>query len=400
MTIDQVPLVFPFAMPPGSDPAPEFARLREHQPVTAVVLPSGDMAWLVTRYRDVRTVLSDLRFSRAAAEAPGAPRMGNTRPGPDTILGMDPPDHTRLRKLVAQAFTARSVERLRPRTMELAAGLVHGLLERPLPADLMSGFALALPMKVIFELLGVPFQDSGPLHELTEVIFSLAAHTPDEVRAARQDIEAYLRQALQRRREHPTDDLLTALVAARDHEDRLSEQEMVGFALILITVGHMSTANTLGAAIYSLLRHPRELAMLRKDPRLIPSAVEELLRYNPFTLTGAQLRVAVADTEIGGRTIRAGEGVIAAVGSANYDSSRFAQPDRLDLARADNPHLAFGFGVHHCLGAQLARMELQVALAALLDGLPATLALAVPPDELAWKTGLTAQALVSLPVVW
>ncbi|WP_203702192.1 cytochrome P450 [Asanoa iriomotensis] len=365
-----------------------------------VVLPTGDEAWLVTRYADVRGVLTNPLFSRAAAEAPGAPRIGHSGPGPHTILGMDPPDHTRLRRLVAQAFTARRVEELRPWIEKIANSLLFAVNVAPRPVDLIATYTLALPLKVIFELLGVDYEDRDKLHAWAEVIFSLNAHSAEAVAKARGDLNEYLRTMIDARRRKPTDDLVSALIAARDEGDKLSEDELVDFVLILLTVGHMSTANNLTSAIFSLLRHPDQLARLYENPELVPDAVEELLRYNPFTLTGTQLRVAVADVEVGGVQVHAGDAVVAALGAANHDPSVFADAGTLDLARDPNPHVAFGYGAHHCLGAQLARAEMQIGISALIRRLPNTLRLAVPEDWLTWRLGLTARSLASLPVVW
>ncbi|MGW4829017.1 cytochrome P450 [Amycolatopsis japonica] len=393
-------LDFPFPQPSGFTLPAEFARLRARQPVAKVTLPSGDRAWLVTRYADVRAILGDARFSRAAAERPGGPRMGNTSPGPETILGMDPPDHTRLRRLVAPAFTYRRIEALRPRVEALANELMLDLASGPRTADLLGQFTAVLPSKVIFELLGVPYADFETLHAWTDVIFSLSAHTRDEVRTARAAIERFLVELVGEKRVHPADDLLSVLIEARDEQDRLTETELVSFALILITVGHMSTASTLSTALFTLLRLPELLARLYAAPELVPSAIEELLRHNTFALTGTQLRVALEDVRLGGVTIRAGDAVLAALGSANHDSEVFDRPEGVELARASNPHMAFGYGIHHCLGAQLARLEMQEALYALLRNMPNTLRLAVAPGEIELKTGLTARALASLPVRW
>lgn len=390
---------FPFASLPRSGPPPEFAAARRDEPVLRVLFPTGDVAWLVTRYSDVRQVLNDSRFSRAAAEAPGAPRMGNTSPGPQTILGMDPPEHTRLRKLVAKAFTARRIAGLRPRTEELAAGLIDRLIEAGPPADLMSGFALALPIRVIFEMLGVPHSDSDHVHALTDVIFSLSAHSREEVMAARTGLLEFLAQMIASRRRAPTDDLIGFLVTARDENDSLTETELLNFTLILLTVGHHSTANGIASAAFTLLSHPGQLRQLRDDPSLIPAAVEELLRFNPLVLTGAQLRVATEQVDLGGVTIEPGDAVLPAIASANRDEHVFAGAGQLDLTRPDNPHLAFGYGTHHCLGAQLARLELQIAIAMLVSRLP-DMRLAIPSAELTWKTGLASHSLASLPVTW
>ncbi|GAA0525956.1 cytochrome P450 [Paractinoplanes ferrugineus] len=400
MSTDQVHLRFPFVAPGSLELPPEFAALRTDEPVAPVTLPTGDRAWLLTRYADVRAALADARLSRAAAEAPDAPRMGNTTPGGKTILGMDPPDHTRLRRLVMQAFTARRVVGLRKHIQQKADELVNLVLVAPRPVDLMSCYALSLPIKVIFELLGVPYEDRDRLHAWSEIIFALGDRSREEVGEARGRIESYLADLIAQRRATPSDDLLGLLVHARDEGNKLSEEELLNFALILLTVGHQSTANSLGTALFLLLRHPEQLDRLRADPKLIGPAVEELLRYNPFVFTGTQLRVALEDLEIAGVTIRRGEAVICALGSANHDATVFDDADRLDIGRLDNPHLAFGFGVHHCLGAQLARMEMQIAIETLVRRVPATMHLAVPEQWLTWKTGLTARALANLPVDW
>ncbi|WP_406379432.1 cytochrome P450 [Streptomyces sp. NBC_01618] len=400
MSIDEELLTFPFPAPEKFEPPEEFRRLREQAPVARVTLPTGDRAWLLTRYADVRQALVDPRLSRAAAEHPESPRMGNTTPGPRTILGMDPPDHSRLRRLVMQAFTARRVEALRPRVEQLAEEQVRLVLVAPKPVDLMSCFALSLPIKVIFELLGVPYEDVDRLHAWSEVIFSLGGHTREEVQEARGNIVGYLRDLIELRRKTATDDLLSVLVHARDAGQQLSEEELLDFAMILMTVGHQSTANSLGTALFTLLQHPEQLTLLRDKPELVPGAVEELLRFNPFVFTGTQLRVATEDLVIGDVTVRAGEAVIASLGSANHDAETFEDPGRFDVTRTPNVHLSFGYGVHHCLGAQLARLEMQIGLRTLIDKVPETLRLAVPVDWLTWKTGLTARALVSLPVTW
>ncbi|MEU8618705.1 cytochrome P450 [Streptomyces sp. NPDC048623] len=400
MSIDEAPPAFPFPAPDTFEPPEEFRRLREQAPVARVTLPTGDRAWLLTRYADVRAALVDPRLSRAAAEAPEAPRMGNTTPGPKTILGMDAPDHSRLRRLVMQAFTARRVEALRPRIEQLAEEQIRLVLVAPRPVDLMSCYALSLPIKVIFELLGVPYEHVDRLHAWSEVIFSLGGHSVEEVKEARGEIIGYLRGLIEQRREEPADDLLSVLVHARDEGQQLSEDELLDFAMILMTVGHQSTANSLGTALFTLLHHPDQLELLRNKPELIPGAVEELLRFNPFVFTGTQLRVATEDLTIGETAIRKGEAVIAALGSANHDAEVFAEPERFDVERTPNVHLSFGYGIHHCLGAQLARLEMQIALRTLIERVPDTLRLAVPADWLTWKTGLTARALVNLPVTW
>ncbi|MEV0422196.1 cytochrome P450 [Streptosporangium canum] len=390
---------FPFTFPPGIAQPPELARLRQEAPVTLVTLPTGDRAWLVTRYEDVRQVLADPRFSRAAAELPGAPQMGASNPGPDVLLGMDGPEHARLRRTATRHFTARRVEALRPWTRRLAERLMDDLICAGPPADLVSRFALPLPLRLVLILLGVPEEDSARLCALTDTAFSMTRHTPQEILDARGHLESYMAEMIGIRRRWPTDDLLGALVAERDKEERLTEQQLISFAFLLVTAGYLSTSNAIASGFLTLLSHPEQFDRLRGDPELIVSAAEELLRVNPSAITGALLRVALEDVELGGVAIRAGEGVLPAIGSANHDALLFADPGRVDILREGGSHLAFGHGVHRCLGAHMARMELQVALAVLLERLP-TARLAVPGQDLVWKDHPVSRGLVCLPVTW
>ncbi|MDQ0934493.1 cytochrome P450 [Streptomyces turgidiscabies] len=393
------PLDFPFTFPSGTAEPEELALLRRESPVARVSLATGDEAWLVTRHSDVQLVLNDERFSRAAAEAPDAPRMGASNPGPDVMLGMDGPDHARLRRLAVKHFTTHRVERLRPWTQRLADSLLDDLVQGEPPGDLVPGLALPLPLMLVLELLGVPRQDSPQLCAWTDTAFSMTRHSQGEINAARGHLEGYVTDMIGVRRERPGDDLLSALVAERDEGGRLTEKELIGFAFLLITAGYLSTANAISSGILTLLLHPAELDRLRARPELVPAAVEELLRYNPSAISGALPRVALEDVDLGGVTVRAGEAVVPAIGSANHDASVFHAPERVDVAREANPHLAFGYGVHRCLGAQMARMELQVAVATLLRRLP-TIRLAVPEHELRWKDHPVSRGLLSLPVVW
>ncbi|OUC77350.1 hypothetical protein CA984_43550 [Streptosporangium minutum] len=248
-------------------------------------------------------------------------------------------------------------------------------------------------------LLGVPDEDSARLCALTDTAFSMTRHTPQEILDARGHLESYMAEMIGIRRRRPTDDLLGALVAERDREERLTEQQLISFAFLLVTAGYLSTSNAIASGFLTLLAHPEQFDRLRGDPELIVSAAEELLRVNPSAITGALLRVALEDVELGGVAIRAGEGVLPAIGSANHDALLFADPERVDILREGGSHLAFGHGIHRCLGAHMARMELQVALAVLLERLPSA-RLAVPGQELVWKDHPVSRGLVSLPVTW
>ncbi|HEX4721416.1 MAG TPA: cytochrome P450 [Pseudonocardiaceae bacterium] len=392
-------LQYPFRPIEGLVPHPRYAQLREEGAPVRIRMPYGGEAWLVTRYADVRVVLADHRFSRAAAAGRDVPRARPPMDSPDQIISMDPPDHTRLRTLVAKEFTARRVEALRPRVRELVDGLLDALPERG--ADLAAGLAWPLPVTVICELLGVPPDDHASFRGWTELTLALGADTRHaEIAAARAQLNTYLANLIAHRRGHPTGDLLSDLITARDHDDKLSEEELVRLAVTLLISGHETTANQLGNFVYLLLSDRRQWERLVADPALIPRAVEELLRYTPMAASVDFARVAVADVELpGGGRIRAGDAVLVQLHAANRDVTVFNHPDELDLARTYNPHLAFGHGVHHCLGAPLARMELQVTLAVLVRRLPG-LRLAVPAAEIPWRADRLVRGVRALPVGW
>lgn len=398
MTATSEPRSYPFSEPDRLHLDPLYARLRAEEPLIRVRLAYGEDAWLATRYQDVRTVLGDPRFSRAAALERDEPR-NRPEPGTGGLLSMDPPEHTRLRKLVAKAFTMRRVEELRPRVREITDGLLDRMVGNGAPADLVEEFALPLPVTVICELLGVPYEDRGDFRTWSSAALSTTALSREQIQEYLQNLHDYMAGLVARRRAQPTDDLLGALVRARDEEDRLSEDELVRLGVGLLIAGHETTATQIPNFVYVLLTHPDECARLRAEPELIPRAVEELLRYVPLGTAAAFARYATEDVEVGDVLVRAGEPVLAVVASANRDETVFSDPDTLDLTREVNPHVGFGHGVHHCLGAPLARMELQVALDSLLRRLPG-LRFAVPESELRWKTGMLVRGLTSLPVAW
>jgi cytochrome P450 len=363
-------------------------------------MPSGHEAWLVSRYDDVRTVLSDQRFSRYLFY-PGAPCMiepGDFSTGERSILNLDPPDHTRLRRLAAKAFTPRRMEGMRGRIEEITAGLLDEMSLKPPPVDLIEEFAFPLPTAVICELLGVPFADRERFRAWSSVIVTPMQHTMDEVAAAQRDGAGDMRRLIAAKRDRPGDDLLSGLIAARDNEDRLTEEELVDLATQVLMAGHETTVSLIGTGVVLLMRHPDQLAALRADPSLVGSAVEEILRYES-PADASLLRVATADVELAGVTIRKGEGVIAVTGSGNFDESEFSNPATFDTTRTHNPHLGFGYGPHFCIGAPLARVEGQVALAGLLNRFPG-LRLAVQPEEIVWRPPLSVRGPVAVPVTW
>jgi cytochrome P450 len=377
-----------------------YSDLRATEPVSRVVMPSGHEAWLVCRHDDVRTVFADPRFSRDLLY-PGAPCLiepGDFSTGDRSVHNLDPPDHTRLRRLVAKAFTARRIEGMRGRIKEITSDLLDRMsAERP-PVDLIEEFAFPLPMAVICELLGVPFDDREQFRTWSSVIITPMRHSMEAVVAAQRECAAHMSRLIKVKRARPCDDLLTGLIEARDNEARLSEDELIDLSTTLLLAGHETTVSLIGTGVLLLLRHPDQLAALRADPSLIGPTVEEILRYDGPAETSL-LRVAVEDVEIGGVRIHKGEAVIAVTGSANFDEGEFASPATFDVRRTHNPHLGFGHGIHFCVGAPLARIEGQVALAALLDRFPG-LRLAVPPEEITWRPPLSVRGPIAVPVTW
>jgi len=315
------------------------------------------------------------------------------------MLQMDPPEHTRLRRLVSGGFAVRRIERLRPAVRAHVEALLEAMSAAPRPFDLVDGVARRLPLTVICDLLGVPEQDRARLFAWVEVLLSLTSYPPERVRRARAEMKDYLARLIESKRAHPGEDLLTYLVARHDEGGSLNEEELVMMAATIITGGFLSTANEITLSVLCLLRHPDQLARLREDPALLPEAVEELLRYNALTTGGGLLRVAVADVELGGTLIKAGEAVLPALSSANRDPSVFPDPDRFVIDRKPNPHLAFGLGAHFCLGAHLARIELEETLGGLLRRFP-SLRLAVPEESLRPRQGHLMRGLETLPVTW
>lgn len=370
--------------------------MRESGPVHPIDFPPGATAFLVVDHEHGRAALNDPRLSKDSAHS-AVPVNGEMFFG-GTMLAMDPPDHTRMRGLVAKAFTARRVERLRPRVEEIAGALLDGVAARG-EADLIEDLAVPLPIQVICEMLGVPASDRGRFREWTAVL-TVPALTA-EARAHRREVAraftGYLGEVIAERRARPEEDLVSALIAARDGDAALTEAEMVNSIGLLLIAGHETTVNLIGNGVLALLRAPGQLDLLRRRPELLPSAVEELLRFDG-PLAWASQRIALEDMEIAGTPIPKGAWVHVSLGAADRDPAVFEAPDRLDVTRAPKRHVAFGHGIHFCLGAPLARLEGQIAIGGLLDRFPG-LALAVPAADLRHhRTGSIVRGLVSLPV--
>lgn len=387
---------FPFDSASPLDDEPEAARIRAEAPLGRVQLGDGTPVWAAVSYEAVRTVLSDPRFSRAAGSAAGAPTI---TPGladqPDLLVNMDPPGHTRLRRLMAGAFTARMVELRRPRVREIVGGLLDALAQQGPPADLVAGLAFPLPITVLCDLLGMPYEDIEHVRRWTDTVGSGDPQAAVEAQGA---IASYVAGIIAGKRVHPGDDLISRLIEARDQDDRLSEGELLNTFFGIMGAGFETTANLIPLLLLALFRNPDQLDRLRAQPELVPGAVEELLRFTRL-IPAAFTRVATTDVEIGGVTVTQGQTVFPLHASANRDESVYPDSNRLDVTREGPPHLAFGTGPHVCIGAPLARVELQEALAGLLGRFP-MLALRVPESELQWRPANFPSGLLSLPVTW
>ncbi|MDG9702336.1 cytochrome P450 [Streptomyces sp. DH37] len=378
------------------DPYSVYAGLRARGPVHRVRMPEGAEAWLVVGYEEARAVLADPRLSKDWGNASPALPLGPQASG-ISMLSTDPPDHTRLRKLVAREFTARRVEALEPRVREIADGLLDTMLKEPgRRADLVDAYAFPLPITVICELLGVPSLDRDSFRAWSGIAVGNAGL--EEKRAAKEAITGYLTGLLAEKRRQPGEDLLSALLHTADEDgDRLSADELLGMAWLLLVAGHETTVNLIANGTLALLTHPEQLALLRSDPSLTEGAVEEMLRYDGPVETPTY-RFTVEPFEIGGTVIPGGgELVLAAIADADRDPERFAEPERFDIRRGPRGHLAFGHGIHHCLGAPLARLEGRVAVRALLDRCP-DLALDIHPAAVSWRQGMLIRGPHRLPV--
>ncbi|MFE9653167.1 cytochrome P450 [Micromonospora sp. NPDC006431] len=390
----------------AADPYPSFARLRDDRPVCPVSSPRFDQ-YLITRYDDAKTALTDPRLSKDLY-GPGQHYLRLFGPNSEglnkNMLNSDPPEHTRLRRIISQAFAPRRIDALRPRVVQI----VDGLLDRIVPqgqAELMHEFAIPLPMMVICELLGIPEADHGRVLDWTQVIRTSGSsrRPPQEERAAVQEAQLklhdYLVDLMQAKRAHPADDIIGALIDSCDRDRALSEAELVTTTFLLLFAGHQTTADFLGNATLALLTHPEQLELLRTTPHLLPSAIEELLRFDG-PLPVASPRIATEDVEYEGGCIPRGSIVGVVINAANHDPAHFTDPDQLDLRRVRGPHLGFGHGVHYCLGVSLARMEAQIGLGALLRRLPG-LRLAVPVAEVRRLPAASPfRGLLELPVTF
>ncbi|MGW5818470.1 cytochrome P450 family protein [Streptomyces noursei] len=405
-TPDTAPELFTWEF--ATDPYPAYAWLREHAPVHWTKLPSGVEAWLVTRYADARQALADGRLSKNpdhhAEDAQGKSRTGI--PGERSanlmthLLNIDPPDHTRLRRLVSKAFTPRRVALFAPRVQELADGLIDGFAGRG-EADLIHEFAFPLPIFAICDLLGVPAEDQDDFRDWAGMMIRHGGGPRGGVARSVKKIRAYLAELIHKKRANLSDDLISDLIRASDHGEHLTENEAAAMAFVILFAGFETTINLIGNSAHAFFRNSAQRAVFqdavdRRDDALLDSAVEELLRFDgPVEL--ATWRYATEALEIGGESIGKGDPVLVVLAAADRDPERFAEPDTLDLSRRDNQHLGYGHGIHYCLGAPLARLEGRTALETLFRRLP-DLQLAVDPADLRWRGGLIMRGLRTLPV--
>jgi len=390
------------------NPFPLFAEVRERGPVHAITLADGHAAWLVVGYDEAKLMLNDTRLSKdmQAAFASGGEVLAEGLPGKDFarhMLAVDPPDHTRLRRLVASAFSLRRVEALEPRIREIIASLLDDLAAQGSDAtvDLVPNFAFPLPFTVICELLGVPEPDREPFGNALIALLS-PTDTPEQYAKAKigsDGVVAHLNKLVDTKAEEPGDDLVTALIQARDGDERLDHGELLSTLLQLIVAGHDTTTSLLGNGVVALLRNPEQLALVKADPSRVSALIEEIMRYDA-PVPHSTFRYAAEDITIGDVTIPAGGQVIISLAAANRDGTHFPESEEFDVARRDNRHLAFGHGIHFCLGAPLARLEGNIAFTTLLQRFP-DIRLAVPSEDLHWGhgDGLVLRGLTELPVV-
>ncbi|MEV0074041.1 MULTISPECIES: cytochrome P450 [unclassified Amycolatopsis] len=383
------------------DPPREITRLREARPVSPMLFPDGHEGWLVTGYDEVRQLLADTRFSsrqdlgvmHVPYETPGMPVATEPSPQvPGLFIAMDPPDHTRLRRKLTGAFTVKRMKQLEDHIAEVVERQLDAMAQLTPTVDLVKEFALPVPSLVICELLGVPYEDRADF-QANSAKFLVKEQELEEKMAAYGALTTYLGNLVAGKRAEPGDDILSDLA----RQDDLSIEELTGIAFLLLLAGHETTANMLALGTFALLEHPEQLAELRADPELLPGAVEELMRY--LSVVDINFRYATEDLELGGETIPAGSTVVVSTLAANHDPRRFENPDTLDIRRNSRGQLAFGHGVHQCLGQQLARIEMRAGFAALLRRFP-TLQLAIPADQVKLRTDMNIYGVHELPVTW
>ena len=394
-----------------ADPYPVFARVRSEDPVHLTEFPGNRKGWLITRYEEAEKVLRDPRFIKDPRHAFTPEQLQRQFPAlkvqePEheqtfafnrNMLGTDPPDHTRLRSLVNLSFTPRFIEQWRERIQTITNDLLDAVQDKG-TMDLVDDLAFPLPIIVITEMLGIPPEDRLKFRAWSNSVIE-ASGNPEEFRKQREklrEFQEYLRFLSNEKRNHLSDDLLSLLIRTEEAGDKLSEGELISMVFLLLVAGHETTVNLISNGALALMTHPEQMQLLREHPEMLKSAIEEFLRFHGPLMTATQ-RWAAEDVELAGKLIRKSDYVVVILASANHDPATFHNPDDLDITRSSNPHLAFGKGIHYCLGAPLARLEGQVAIGTLLQRMP-HLQLAVDPQDLVWRPGALIMGLRALPV--
>ncbi|RSM54204.1 cytochrome P450 [Amycolatopsis sp. WAC 01376] len=401
--VEETTATLPLARKCPFSPPPEYETLRTESPISRVGLPSGQTAWALTRLEDIREMLSSPHFS-SDRQNPSFPMMvARPAPRPDkpfrpSLIAMDPPEHSQARRDVVGEFTVKRMKALQPRIQQIVDDHIDALLAGPKPADLVQALSLPVPSLVICELLGVPYADHDFFQTCSSKMLNREV-TPEERQSAFEQLESYLDELVTKKEANATeDDLLGRQILKQQETGEADHAELVSLAFLLLIAGHETTANMISLGTVTLLENPDQLAKVKADPDKTLPAIEELLRV--FTIAEmATSRVATADVEIGGTLIRAGEGVVGLSNAGNHDPDGFENPDTFDIERGARHHVAFGFGVHQCLGQNLARMELQIVFDTLFKRIPG-IRIAVPVDELPFKHDSSIYGLHALPVTW
>ncbi|MGV2920452.1 cytochrome P450 [Streptomyces alfalfae] len=399
---DANPIPFPQDRSCPYHPPTGYAPLREAAPLTRVTLFDGRRVWLVTGYAAARELLADQRLS-TDREHEGFPvqseRLAQVRNRGVALLGVDDPKHNIQRRMLIPSFSVKRIAALRPRIQETVDRLLHAMVDQGPPAELVNAFALPVPSMVICALLGVPYADHEFFEEQSRRL--LRGPGAEDIQDARDELDAYFHRLIDHKRREPGDGLLDELVHQRLASGAVDREELVSLATILLVAGHETTANMISLGTFTLLQHPDRLAELRtgmgEGQPLMAAAVEELLRY--LSIADGLMRVAKEDIEVGGETVRAGDGVVFSTSLVNRDGTAYEAPEELDWHRSTRHHLAFGFGIHQCLGQNLARAEIEIALRSLFERLP-RLRLAMPAEDIPFKPGDTIQGMLELPVTW
>jgi cytochrome P450 len=396
---------FPQARTCPMHPAPGYAELAAERPVTRVVLPTGRTAWLVTGYDPVRQILNDSRLSVNRLD-PGYPHLVTMTPQlmammaqvNSSLLGLDPPQHTTYRRLLINEFTVRRLAAMRPRIQQIVDACIDRMLAAGPPVDLHQALSLPVPARVICELLGMPYEDHELFERSTAAMLNRKLSQPERAQAAGA-IRGHVDRLVTAKENDPGDDMIGRLVVKYREAGVYEHQQMVGLAMLLLMAGHETTANTISLGVLALEQHPEQLEMLKRDPSLTPRAVEEVLRFWSIVDASGGSRVATEDIELEGVTIRKGDGIIALLSGANRDGEFFLDPNELELGRGGRHHVAFGYGIHQCLGQNLARLELEVTFGTLYARLP-ELKVAAPLESLQFKDDASVYGVNELPVTW